>query len=143
MAKAPDLDGVIALASVRDEGTTRQYIPPEYPAVASLTVTNALLTAARTLGYRYLNGIIQTKDSFYGEVEPDTSPNAALMRQRWEAWKAGGVLCSDMETSSLFVVSSIRGCGSGSILSLNNNIDAAIDVACEAIRLLIREERER
>ena len=143
MAKAPDLDGVIALASVRDEGTTRQYIPPEYPAVASLTVTNALLMAARTLGYHYLNGIIQTKDSFYGEVEPDTSPNAALIRQRWEAWKAGGVLCSDMETSSLFVVSSIRGCRSGSILSLQNNIEAAIDVACEAIRLLIQEERKR
>lgn len=139
-AKAVGVDGVIAIASVRDEGTTRQYIPAEYPAVASLEITNALISAAETLGYHYLSGIVQTKDSFYGEVEPSTSPNAALIQQRWEAWRAGNVLCSDMETSALFVVSSIRGCRAGSILSLNT-IEAAIEVACEAVTRLIRRER--
>lgn len=141
VAKNADVDGVIAMASVRDEGTSCQYIPPEYPAVASLEVINALLASAKELGYHYLAGIIQTKDAFYGEVEPATCPNSAVIRQRWEAWRSGNVLCSDMETSALFVVSSIRGCCAGSVLSLNNSIDAAIDVGCEAIRKLIKLEK--
>lgn len=137
----PEVDGVIATAAVRDEGTSRQYIPAEYPAVASVEVVNALIVASREQGYNYLNGIVHTKDSFYGEVEPDTCPNNAYIRQRWEAWRAGNVLASDMETSALLVLASIRGKRAGSILSLHNKIDIAIDVACSAIRHLIRQER--
>lgn len=132
---------VIAQGAVRDEGTSHQYIPVEYPAIASLDVTNALISAAKHLGHHCLSGIVQTKDSFYGEVEPDTCPNAGLIRQRWDAWRAGNVLCSDMETSALYVISSIRGCRAGSILAMNNEIDVAIDVACAAVCQLIEMEQ--
>ncbi|RLE91733.1 MAG: hypothetical protein DRJ55_05340, partial [Thermoprotei archaeon] len=60
----------IATGAVRDEGTTRQYVPIEYPAVADYRVVAALVEAAEKLGYRYHVGVFHTKDSFYSEVEP-------------------------------------------------------------------------
>lgn len=134
------LDGAIATAAVRDEGTTRQYIPIEYPAVADRKVLNALTGAAHTLGYRFIEGISHSKDSFYGEVEPQTMPLQGMLESRWEAWKKGNVVCSEMEAAALFVISSVRSCRAGAILSFGD-IHKAIDVACLAIRLIIKEDK--
>ncbi len=71
-------DIAIISAAIRDEGTTRQYLPIEYPAVADLEVTNALVNAANKLGFRSFTGVSHTKDSFYSEVEPDRMPMAGL-----------------------------------------------------------------
>jgi len=139
IARDPSVDGVICTAAVRDEGTTLHYMPVEYPAVADRHVVAALVEAAKKNGLNYLEGICQSKDSFYGEVDPDSSPVAKRLKERWEAWKRGNVLASEMEAAALFVISSIRGCRAGAIVSFKDVRDS-IRVACDAIRILARKD---
>lgn len=138
------LDGVINTAAVRDEGTTIHYVPIEYPAVADRHVIDALARAAKTLGYNFIEGITQSKDSFYGQHEPDSMPAFARLHERWEAWKKANVLTSEMEAAAIFVISSIRGCRAGSIMSfLNTDIKKNIEVARDALRILIKEDNAK
>ena len=136
------LDGVICTAAVRDEGTTVHYIPIEYPAVADRHVVAALAEAARNLNLNYIEGITQSKDSFYGQHEPDTMPSAARLKERWEAWKRGNVMSSEMESSAIFVISSIRGKRAGSIMSFKD-MNSTIQVACDAVKLLIQADKAK
>jgi len=135
----PTLDGAIITAAVRDEGTTVQYIPIEYPAVATRCVVEALATAAERRGLKFIEGIAHSKDSFYGQHEPDNMPVASRLHERWEAWKRGNVVASEMESAALFVISSIRGCRAGAIMCFKNMEDT-IQVACDAVRLLIAHD---
>lgn len=138
--KDPEIyDGAICTAAVRDEGTTLQYIPIEYPAVADRHIVDALARAAKARGLNYLEGITQSKDSFYGEVDPDSAPSGDRLKERWRAWQMGNVVCSEMEAAALFVISSIRGTRSGAIINWGNMEDT-IRVACDAVRLLIKED---
>ena len=144
--KAQDmtLDGVINTAAVRDEGTTIHYIPIEYPAVADRHVVDALARASKNLGYNFGEGISQTKDSCYGQHEPDNMPASARLHERWEAWKKGNVMTSEMEAAAIFVISSIRGCRAASIMSfLNTDIKKNIEVARDALRILIKEDKNK
>jgi len=137
------LDGVINTAAVRDEGTTIHYIPVEYPAVADRHVVDALARAAKKLGYNFAEGITQSKDSFYGQHEPDSMPASARLHERWSAWEKGNVMTSEMEAAAIFVISSIRGCRAAAIMSfLNTDINKNIEVARDAIRILIAEDKE-
>ena len=138
----PKWEGAINTAAVRDEGTTIHYIPIEYPAVADRHVVDALARAAANRGLQYIEGITQSKDSFYGQHAPDTMPNAARLHERWQAWKMGNVVCSEMESAAIFVISSIRGCRAGSIMTFST-IENTIQVACDAIRLLIAEDQKQ
>ncbi len=109
-AMQPEINvGDIAIISgaIRDEGTSAQYLPIEYPAVADLSVTNALVAASKKLSYNYHVGVSHTKDSFYAEVEPDRMPMAGYLHERWNAWVAGGAICSEMEASALFILAGI------------------------------------
>lgn len=133
-------DGVIVTAAVRDEGTTTHYIPIEYPAVADRHVVEALSCAARCRGLNYLEGISQSKDSFYGEVDPDSSPVSIRLKQRWEAWRRGNVACSEMECAALLIISSIRKCRAGAIMNWGD-MEQTIQTACDAVRLLIKQDR--
>ena len=67
-------DIVIATGAVRMEGTSREYAPMEFPAVADISITNALTKAARQKEFSYHAGVVQCKDSFYGQHEPETKP---------------------------------------------------------------------
>ena len=67
-------DLVIATGAVRNEGTSREYAPIEYPAVANVGIVNVLMESARNLGYRSFTGVVQCKDSFYGQHSPETKP---------------------------------------------------------------------
>ena len=125
------LDGVINTAAVRDEGTTIHYIPIEYPAVA-----------AKNLGYHYAEGITQSKDSFYGQHEPENMPAEARLKERWEAWRRGNVMTSEMEAAALFVISSIRGCRAASIMSFGD-MKKTVEVARDALKILIRQDAEK
>ena len=136
------LDGVINTAAVRDEGTTVQYIPIEYPAVADRHVVEALAEAAKELGYNYAEGITQSKDSFYGQHEPDNMPSGARLKERWEAWRKGNVMTSEMESSTIFVVSSIRGARASSIMAYTE-MTKAVEVACLAIKKLIALDNQK
>ena len=63
-------DIVIATAAIRQEGTSREYLPIEFPAAADFSVVSALRDAAVKLGLTHHIGVIQSKDSFYGEIRP-------------------------------------------------------------------------
>jgi uridine phosphorylase len=150
-------DLVITSAAVRDEGTTKQYMPIEFPAVADLDVTLALREAAKRLGVRYHVGVTQSKDSFYGQRHPERMPVAEQLMNRWKAWIAGGVLCSEMEAASIFVVSSILKKRAGGIMLVVANqelpplpeeehtrridLDPLIRTAVETVKILIEKDQ--
>lgn len=151
-------DIVVANGAIRMEGTSREYAPLEFPAVPDLEVTNALVAAAKALQLPHHVGVVQCKDSFYGQHSPETKPVSAELMQKWEAWKRLGCLASEMESAALFVVASslkVR-CGSCFLVMANqeraaaglenpveHETDAAIRVGIEAVRRLIRADRER
>ena len=109
-------DLVIANGAVRQEGTSLQYMPIEFPAVASSDMVSALENSAKENGAKYHIGIVQSKDSFYGQHDPESMPVSYELNQKWEAWVKGGVLCSEMEVSTLFVVGSYRKLRTGALL---------------------------
>jgi uridine phosphorylase len=148
-------DVVIAQATVRDEGTSRQYVPIEWPAVAHVEVVEALLAQARASGVRWHVGVVQSKDSFYGEMEPARMPASAELQAHWEAWTRIGVLASEMECAALFTAAATLRMRAGAVLGVVNAtplheampepgelpIDALIDVAVGAVRRLIAADR--
>ena len=149
-------DIVIATAAVRMEGTSREYAPIEYPAVANLDVTNALVEAAKEKGFIYHTGVVQSKDAFYGQHEPEKMPAGYELINKWEAWKRMGCLASEMESAALFIVAGKLRARMGSCLlvlanqereklGLENPVvhdtDMAIRVAVEAIRRMIKEDQ--
>lgn len=149
-------DIVIATAAVRMEGTSREYAPIEYPAVANLDVTNALVEAAKEKGFIYHTGVVQSKDSFYGQHEPEAMPVGYELINKWEAWKRMGCLASEMESAALFIVAGKLRVRMGSCLlvlanqereklGLENPVvhdtDMAIRVAVEAICRMIKEDQ--
>ena len=146
-------DVVIATGAVRMEGTSREYAPIEYPAVPDLDVTNALVNAAKKQNVDFHTGVVQCKDSFYGQHEPEVKPVSYELLNKWEAWKRLGCLASEMESAALFIVASHLRVRTGSCflvvanqerekLGLENPVahdtDIAIRVAVDAIRELIK-----
>lgn len=148
-------DIVIASGAIRMEGTSREYAPIEFPAVANIEITNALMASAADLGQRSHVGVVQCKDAFYGQHSPETMPVSYELLNKWEAWKRLGCLASEMESAALFVVAStlhVR-CGSVFLVVANqerekaklpnpvvHDTDMAIRTAVGAIRRLIKKE---
>src|SRR5437588_181587 len=97
-------DLVIAIGSVRSEGTPDGYVPKEYPAIASLDVVNALVDASSAAGAPYHVGVIRSVDALYSDLMPDRMPRPHHLREELEMWSRAGVISNDMETSTLFVV---------------------------------------
>lgn len=107
---------VIPFGAVRMEGTSREYLPIEFPAVADFGITGYLTRAADELGVRYHTGIVQTKDSFYSQHNPERMPVGYELMNKWSAWIKSGVLASEMECAAIFTVSSVLGIRSGAVL---------------------------
>ena len=118
-------DAVIASAAVRAEGTSREYAPLAYPAAADYYVTRALEEAAVRLGLRHEIGVVQCKDSFYGQHRPEVMPVAEELKENWMAWKRLGVLASEMESAALFVASAHLGVRCGAVLHVVWNQERA------------------
>lgn len=138
-------DLIVTWGAIRDEGTSRQYIPIEYPAVADLEVTLALRKAARRRGLRHHVGVTQSKDSFYGQHEPERMPVSRKLQDRWDAWVQAGALCSEMEASVLFVVSRILGVRAGGVMIIggtHHDLQNLLGTAVEAVRILIEQDGE-
>ena len=91
-------------------------MPIEFPAVSSHDMTSALVKSVSATGSNYHLGVVQSKDSFYGQHSPDKMPVSHELNQKWEAWVKGGVLCSEMEAATLFVVGSYRKLRTGALL---------------------------
>lgn len=110
-------DLVLPTAAVRMEGTSREYMPLEYPAAADFSITAALAQAARDNALAYHTGVIQSKDSFYGQHSPDSMPVSNELNYKWQAWIKAGVLASEMECAALFTVAAVRGIRAGAVLT--------------------------
>ena len=90
------------------EGTSKEYAPVEFPAVSDFHITNALVEAAENLKFPYHVGVVECKDSFYGQHAPQTKPVGYELLNKWNAWVQCGCLASEMESAALFVVASYR-----------------------------------
>lgn len=99
-------DIVIANGAVRMEGTSKEYAPIEYPAVADINVINAMMTSAEKLKLKYHVGVVQSKDSFFGQHEPELMPVGYELQNKWDAWIKMGCLASEMETAALLIAGS-------------------------------------
>ena len=148
-------DVVVATGAIRMEGTTKEYVPIEFPAVPNLEVTNALVKACKKLGISYHAGIVQCKDAFYGQHNPEIMPVSYELMQKWEAWLRMGCKASEMESAALFIVGQFLRVRVGScFLAVANqerekrglpnaqvhDTDIAIKTAVEALRILIKED---
>ncbi|MBO7697820.1 MAG: nucleoside phosphorylase, partial [Erysipelotrichaceae bacterium] len=151
-------DVAVATASIRMEGTTREYAPIEFPAVANLDVTNALVQACKNLNQSYVVGVSQSKDSFYGQHRPETLPNGEELTRKWKAWLALDCKVSEMESAALFIVGQYLRVRVGSCFlvvanqeranaGLDNpqvhDTDGAIRVTIEALKILIDADNKR
>lgn len=109
-------DIVVASAAIRAEGTSREYLPVEFPAAADFDVTLQLKLAAERLGKPCHVGVVHCKDSFYGQHSPERMPVSGELLAKWQAWLKGGALASEMETAALFCVSATLGIRAGAVL---------------------------
>ena len=172
-------DAVIATGAIRAEGTTLEYSRLEFPAVPDFTVTRALadsaeslhrttkavigtldfssadakfLEAAAALAFNYHLGVVQCKDSFYGQHSPGASPVATDLLTKWENWKRMGAKASEMESAALFIVGAARRVRTGAIFHViwnqereaaglhgpeNHDVDRVIKIAVDALDRLI------
>lgn len=106
-------DLIIAEAAIRAEGTSYEYLPQGYPAIANFEVTTALVQAAKELsgngpGQKYHVGVVHSKDSFYGEVNPDGSAVGENIKSRWDSYLKCGCLASEMECAAIYAVGLVR-----------------------------------
>lgn len=156
-------DLIIATAAVRGEGTSYEYMPIGYPAAADFEVSCALTQAAEKLseqgkGKSWHAGVVHSKDSFYGQVEPDNSPVSDKIKERWDSYVRLGCLASEMECAAIFSVGLARGVRCGAVLAslwncqknLNEgadedvtlDTDRAIRCSIAAVRLLIKKDKK-
>ena len=118
-------DAVIASGAVRQDGTSHEYAPPEFPAVADFEVVSALAAEASSLDIPYHVGVVQSKDSFYGQHSPTRMPVASAINAKWEAWKRIGVLVSEMEAAAIFTVAASLGLRAGAVFHVIWNQERA------------------
>ena len=150
-------DVVVATGAIRYEHTSREYAPIEFPAVADFPATTALVEATKKLGFPLHTGIVQCKDSFYGQHDPAASPVYYELQQKWESWKRLGVKASEMESAALFVVAAALGCRCGSCFhvvwnqereaagldqKMSEDTSSSVKVSVEALKLLIEADRK-
>lgn len=156
-------DLVIANAAIRSEGTSKEYLPDEFPAVSDFEVTSALKNAAEKLCSneeynRYHVGVVHSKDSFYGETNPEDMPVDYVLLNKWNAFVKAGCLTSEMECAAIYSVANSRNVRSGAVLSvlwnverskqnlpdnINHSTDKAIKCAIMAIRELINNDNTK
>lgn len=148
-------DIVIATGAIRMEGTTREYAPIEFPAIANLEIVNSLVKSSIEINQTYHTGIVQSKDSFFGQHSPETKPVSYELENKWSAWLKLGAKASEMESAALFIVASYLGVRCGSILLVIANqerekmgyenivvqdTDTTIKIAIESIKNLIKQD---
>ena len=150
-------DVVVATGAIRMEGTSKEYAPIEFPAVANIDVVNALIDACKDLKTDYHVGVVECKDSFYGQHNPELLPYGSQLLEKWNAWLKLDTKASEMESAALFIVAQYRKvrCGSCFLVVANqerekngldnpqvHDTDKAIKVGIEALRKLIAQDKK-
>ena len=111
-------DVVVATGSVRDEDTSATYIPREFPAIPA----PEMVAAARRASALHPDidthfGIVHCKSSFYGR-EFGEGPLGKENERYMDIMRTSGVLASEMETSQLFILSTLKGVLAGASLGI-------------------------
>src|SRR5260370_14095254 len=88
---------VIGIGAVRSEGTPNGYVPPEYPAIASLDVVNALVDSSKAACAPDHAGIIRSLHALYSDLLPDTMPRPRQLREDPATSTRPGVLTNDTQ----------------------------------------------
>ena len=148
-------DVVIPNGAIRMEGVSSHYLPMEFPCVPDFQMLKALEQAAIDLGLSYDIGVTITKASFYTQTSPETKPVAQELMYKWDSYKRGGASSTSMECAPLFAIGSSLGIRTASVMASattysnpkpgEENIDVedrAIKVAIEAMKLIIKKDRE-
>ena len=152
--KANDI--VIATGAIRYEHTSLEYAPIEFPAVPDFDMTRLVREAALELGKTVHMGVVQCKDSFYGQHSPEKSPVSYELLNKWESWKRLGVKASEMESAALFVVAAARGFRAASFFhtvwnqerekarldqDMNTDLQDIAEIGVLALRKIIAEDK--
>lgn len=150
-------DVVIATGAIRMEGTSREYLPIEFPAVSDFGLVRDMADGAAALGLPYHTGVVQSKDSFYGQHSPQSMPNGAELLRKWDAWIAGGCLASEMEAAAIFSVAAARNVRAAALFhvvwnqtrrdkfgdnSESHDTERAIRTAVEGLKLTIIRDKK-
>jgi uridine phosphorylase len=156
-------DLIVATAAIRSEGTSHEYLPDGYPAVADFQVVTALAQAAERLstnkkGNGFHVGVVHSKDSFYGEVEPENSAVDSRLTTAWDSYLRCGCLTSEMECAAVFSVGILRKARCGGVLTalwnaerskrgmedfITDDSTRGIKCAVEAVKILIEKDRKK
>ena len=152
-------DLIIANSAIRAEGTSYEYLPIGYPAAADYTLVRALADAAEEIscdenGKRYHVGVVHSKDSFYGQVEPERSGIDSYLIPRWKSFVKCGCLASEMECAAVYSAGMVLGVRCAAVLvalwnmerskqglpdTMTDDSSRSIKCAVEAIRKLIHD----
>ncbi|MDX9971732.1 MAG: nucleoside phosphorylase [FCB group bacterium] len=158
-------DYVITTAAVRDDGTSKGYVIPEYPAAAHYEVVSALVKAAKTTAARWHVGVTWSFDGFYSRnkvVTPEGGVGTMShggysqsgMNNLLADMQQAGVLNCEMEAGTILTLASLFGLKAGAIctvsdrtpwpgpsadsLDLDKNMDGCIEIALAAMLDLAR-----
>lgn len=147
-------DRIVPTGAIRQEGTTGQYVYPEFPAVPNFEATAALREASMALSGQTWLGVVQSKDSLYGQHSPLRMPAHAELTAKYDAWIRAGALGSEMECAAVFMVAQILGMRSGAVLNViwnkerekaghapetDRDMTTSIQTVLGAIRILMKQ----
>ncbi len=130
---------VVSTGCVRDEGTSGQFLPPEYPTVPDFDLLSALVSGARSRPMPSHVGVTHCKDAYYAEA-PEGFPLADHWARRWDGLRSCGVLATEMEAAALFAMAMIRGKRSGGIfVAVDEGLtdQQVLDTVGEAARIAV------
>lgn len=127
---------IIPTACIREEGTTGEYLPYQFPAVADVEVLNSLQKAADKLGYQYFIGINRTHDAFYGRSQNIKNWGSLFLDTRMKNW-AYPVISSEMEASALFIIALMRGVKAGAVLAVNANPEPLKEIVLGKVKFSV------
>lgn len=151
-------DLAITTGSVRDDGTSKTYVVPEFPAVAHWEIVGALVEAAKRHDVRAKTGITWSLDAFYAR-NAVAGPNDSMLSMSVDGYwpshlearirdmQQARILNCEMETGVLLTLAGLFGFRAGAIcvvsdrapwpgpteLDIDLNMTICIEVATEAM----------
>jgi len=103
---------LVITAAVRGDGTTREYFPIEYPAVADLDIVEGMMASAEELNIEVHPGLEWSHDTFYAGSTLSKLDILTIEKP----WIDAGVLIASQEASTVLALSMARKCRGGTIL---------------------------
>ena len=135
-------DLVISTGAVRHDGTSRQYIDVAFPAVPHYQLLTEFVRITAEQAHPVHIGLTHCKDAYYLE-KADKQVHQPATKDYWTQLRRGGILATEMELATLFILGQLRRVKTAGIL-INigretpiDVFDRALDASIEIIRKLI------